>query len=94
LSQSLLTPYRISHCIRRRTRRRNEDSNIADHARANLDFAIAISYIFTVLDMMSPTLMRPIAAHNVAAIGEERYCDILLPALEDVRRMVMQTLRH
>jgi hypothetical protein len=55
---------------------------------------MAINYIFTVLDMMSPTLMRPIAAHNVAAIGEERYCDILLPALEDVRRMVMQTLRH
>ena len=84
----------MSQCNRRRTRRRNEDSNDAELARANHDFEMAIKYIFTVLDMMSPTVMRPIAAHNVAAIGEERYCDILLPALEYVRRMVMQLQRH
>jgi uncharacterized protein YfkK (UPF0435 family) len=50
----------------------------------------AVCYALKVLDIVAPSLMRPVAVHNIAAIEQNRYSDVQLPNADDVRQLVMQ----
>jgi hypothetical protein len=39
--------------------------------------------------MIAPTLLRPVAAHNIAAMQEQRYQDIILPNIQDVQQLLL-----
>ena len=51
--------------------------------------ADALNYAVALLGMIAPTLLRPVAAHNIAAMQEQRYQDIILPNIQDVQQLLL-----
>lgn len=65
-------------------------AGIRHRAQSKLTLKKAVHYALIVLDAVTPSLMRPAAAHNIAAIMQCRYKDVRLPHLDEVRQLVLQ----
>ena len=52
---------------------------------------VAVQYVLSILSIVAPTLLRPWADHNIVVMQQNRYSDVLLPAIEDVRRWIQRS---
>lgn len=55
----------------------------------NQDLGSAIRYALAVLGMVTPSLLRPVACRNMAAMHHEQYIAVPLPDLNDVQQLLL-----
>jgi cobalamin biosynthesis protein CobT len=56
----------------------------------NEDHGTAINYALAVLGLVTPSLLRPVAYRNMAAMHLEQYNQVQLPDLNDVQQLLLQ----
>jgi hypothetical protein len=56
----------------------------------NQDLGSAIRYALAVLGMITPSLLRPVAVRNMAAMHHNEYVEVQLPDLNDVQQLLLQ----
>jgi hypothetical protein len=54
------------------------------------DHGTATKYALALLGMVTPSLLRPVAYQNMAALYHDQYNQVLLPDLNDVQRLLLQ----
>jgi hypothetical protein len=66
----------------------NQLKNLPQVAEPRINLESAVKYLLALLGMVAPSLQRPMAAHNVAAMQLQHYHDILLPNIQDVQELL------
>ena len=56
----------------------------------NQDHGTAIRYALAILGIVTPSLLRPVAYRNMAALHHEHYHQVQLPDLNDVQQLLLQ----